>query len=58
MSNKEYFSNEYLPQSSTSAPQPTIKLDDDKKDLDTSKYGLNKPRRVIIKAKLIDDKNG
>ncbi len=58
MSDTEYFSQEYQPESQTGLTK-TIEVKEVLEAKDCSKndfemYGISKPRRVIIKAKLID----
>lgn len=58
MSDTQYFSQEYQPESQTGIIK-TVEVKDVLEVTDCSKkdfemYGISKPRRVIIKAKLID----
>jgi hypothetical protein len=58
MSETDYFSQEYQPESQTGITK-TIEIKEVLEVKDFSKtdfemYGISKPRRVIIKAKLID----
>ncbi|MEI8045812.1 MAG: hypothetical protein WCI92_00430 [Bacteroidota bacterium] len=56
MSDTEYFSQEYQPESQTGIKETTIVKEVSKiEDCSTNDfeiYGISKPRRVIIKAKL------
>ena len=60
MSNKDYFSKEYTPDSSTedtSEETSVLKESIESKDdfeIEQNKYGDSKPKRIIIKAKIID----
>lgn len=58
MSDTEYFSQEYQPESQTGITniieaKEILEAKDCSKN-DFEMYGISKPRRVIIKAKLID----
>lgn len=58
MSDTEYFSQEYLPESQTSIKQvedvKEVLEEQECSKIDLEKYGISKPRRVVIKAKLVN----
>ena len=58
MPDKDYFSPEYGSDDRTGQTnRPKAELEIKEIKIDTEKYGINKPIRKIIKAKLIDDKD-
>lgn len=60
MSENNYFSDEYTPDSTTEdtytgkSGTKTIAESEDEFNIEEEKYGNSKPERIIIKTKLID----
>jgi hypothetical protein len=60
MSESDLFSKEYLPTTKTESSTEITHEDDCQKqslDIEVEKYGISKPKRVFIKALIINDKS-
>jgi hypothetical protein len=58
MDDTNYFSDEYQPVHGTSEERPDSSCKDSEPQvIESEKYGISKPQRIIIKARLIDGKD-
>lgn len=56
MNNQENFSSEYIKESGTTKQVEAKSIDEQAVHFDTNKYGISKPRRVILRAKIKHDR--